>query len=228
MSEIATKTATKVYVFRPPKEYCTPALRRYAGGGWIPDDGKVDLAFVSGNQALYVDPPNHEGILWQWHDEKWVWHCHVRDPQQGWGRAISMRERDDHPNGKASRAAMDEACKHFGCASGHGVSPIRADDFGDIWDCDTMEKVVPPENPTCFLCMDNGRGHRLLKALEETKDAKWSMEDAQEELRKTRVRVYDLEDEVETYRESVRERAQALKVIVRELGHVPVKAILER
>jgi len=217
-----------VYVFRPNKPY-VPTLR-YADGKWLPDNGQPDLAFIDDRDApfaLYVEIPNYDGILWSWvtKEHGWLWHYYVKDSQIGWGNRIPDKIRDQHPNRIACKSAMDYLCKGHGCANGRDSNPHNAEDFGDIWIKDTMEKVLPPRAPICYLCMDNNRGHRIQKSLEAVRKTRSELDYSVDDYVKTEARLYDLEHEIKSNRESLHDKALALKEIVHEQG-LPVGAIL--
>ena len=79
--------------------------------------------------------------------------------------------RDQHPNEIAFRSAMNK------CSSIHGVANGRCVDLtinnewikrGLLLVKSTMQPIKPPDNPICFLCLNNGKGH-LSDALESKK-----------------------------------------------------------
>ncbi|KKL27800.1 hypothetical protein LCGC14_2381550 [marine sediment metagenome] len=160
-------------------------LLRYADGNWIPDDGKPDLAFLEGVIAYGVSLPHSANILWQWEDidlsrsflpdedlrrhHARGWHyqtinnTHWQDYR--WGSF--GKSRDEHPNEIAHKSAMDKCCSLHHLANGRGADLTIDNEWtrrGFLWIKSTMQPIKPPENPTCFLCLDNGKGH-LLDAL---------------------------------------------------------------
>jgi hypothetical protein len=120
---------------------------------------------------------------------------------------------------------MDYLCKEHGCANGRDVNPHNAEDFGEIWIKDTMEKVLSPSNPMCYLCMDNSRGHRMQKALDDLRKSRGDFDESIDDFEKTQAKLEDLECDIRHNREDLHNNALALKEIVHEQG-LPVAAIL--
>lgn len=155
-------------------------LLRYANGNWIPDDGEPDLAFVQGVFAYGVDLPYYTNILWSWRDLETA-HQHLPDDLKrkvyGWHHMtignkphydFHWDERNQHPNEIAYRSAMHKCSSIHGVANGRSIRIDQDSEWikrGLLYVKSTMARVVPPDNPVCFLCLDNGKGH-LLEALE--------------------------------------------------------------
>ena len=169
----------ETYLFRP-LEGSGPWLR-YADGLWLPDDGEFDLAFVNADQpiALGVSLPSYEGVEWVWRDlaatraaigvdedaRVDAWHTQVRDPAEGAGNHVPFHGHieQSHPNVQAFRAAMDKSCEMYHCASGLGPHFV----LGNPWITAGLvrtfagETIREPEAPACFLCANDGLGHKL-------------------------------------------------------------------
>jgi len=202
----------ETYVLRP-LEGSGPWLR-YAGGLWLPDDGEFDLAFVNAVQpiALGMVLPSYEGIEWSWRDlaatraavgvvdecaRVDAWHTQVRDPAVGDGRYVPFQEK--HPNGRARRAAMDKCCQLHHLASGRGPHF----QLGDAWIAAGLvhtlagETVREPESPTCFLCANDGLGHKLRYLKAERERLESSLAYARERADKLELDLAGERDEVE-------------------------------
>ena len=178
------------YVFRPtPGNNLTQVLGkgswlRYGGGLWVEDDGEFDLAFVSMQTpvALGVKIPYRDNLEWEWMDmdvavaatgvenaEKSLirpWHIQIHDPTKGWGEHHGIgSERDSHPNEIAHRSAMDKCCQLHGCANGRGPHFVLPDawvEAGLLRITRYLLPILAPANPVCYLCLNDGFGHKLL------------------------------------------------------------------
>lgn len=166
----------KTYVFRPlPSD--NKGWLRYNGGDWVPDDGKPDLAFARPGLALFAELPHLDNILWSWRDldekHRYRWHYALVDPalndtgnpiETSWIGGVL-------PNAIAGNVAMNKASKlSGGGSSGDGprtYGPNEWIEAGLLWTIgsesnpDELVPVKAPENPVCYLCLDDKRGHKL-------------------------------------------------------------------
>ena len=205
-------------------------LLRYADGKWIPDDGEPDLAFVHGVFAYGVKMPYSTNILWSWRDldlslsylpenlhrHTRGWHyltignTHWEDYR--WGGFGEGR--DKHPNTLAHNSAMSKCCSFHGCANGRGPEltlPNVWIERGLLWVKSTMEPIKPPDNPVCFLCLNNGKGH-LLEALESKKyDLEASIEDDWKAHNKAEIDAIDYKESAENAEERLKDIEQQLR-----------------
>jgi hypothetical protein len=184
---------------------------RYADGLWLPDDGQYDLAFVSTQRpiALGVALPVWDGVEWSWRDPKTAyaavgvesslvnsWHRQVVDPTEGDGNYVGAR--GQHRNGVAYEAAMDKCSKLHSCGNGRGPRF----ELGDEWFAAGLvrtlsgETVRPPEHPVCYLCANDGAGHKLLYLRAWQEDAESKLDYARERVEKLRADLAEEQDEV--------------------------------
>jgi hypothetical protein len=205
----------ETYLFRPLEG--SGRWLRYAGGLWLPDDGEFDLAFVNADQpiALGVSLPGYEGIEWSWRDLAATravigvvseyaavdaWHTQVRDPAEGKGNHVPFygHIEQSHPNVYAFRAAMDKCCELYHCAGGRGPHF----DLGDPWIAAGLvrtfagEVVREPEAPACFLCANEGLGHKLRYLKAERERLESALAYATEQVDKLEIDLYHQKDEV--------------------------------
>lgn len=186
---------------------------RYAGGQWIPDDGEYDLAFAHGVFALYVSLPDYSNVIWSWRDmeltKSWLperlhkyakWHhCYTVD-NSPFSRDYHW-DNSQHPNEIASESAMHKVSSMHDCANGRGAYLVSESPGETPWLKEkriliqsTMQPVLIPENPICYLCLDNGKGHQI-EALQSYKEQLESdIEYAEEAKAKAEVDIYDFED----------------------------------
>ena len=205
-------------------------LLRYADGQWIPDDGKYDLAFAHGVFAYGVSLPDYTNIIWSWHDmaltQSWLperlrkyakgHHCYTIDntpfdQQYHW-------DNSQHPNEIAIKSAMDKVCSMHDCANGRGAY-LTSENKGDVpWLTEkrvliqsTMQPVLIPENPICYLCLDKGKGH-LIEALQSYKEELESdIEYAQETINKAESDISDSEYIINKAKEKLPEVVEEIK-----------------
>ena len=222
----------ETYLFRP-LEGSGPWLR-YAGGLWLPDDGEFDLAFVNADQpiALGVSLPSYEGVEWSWRDlaatraaigvdedaRVDAWHTQVRDPSEGKGKDVPFRGavEQSHPNIQAFRAAMDKCCEQYHCASGSGPHFV----LGNPWITAGLvrtfagETIREPEAPACFLCANDGLGHKLRYLNAERERLESSLDYARERAGKLELDLAGERDEVDRLTERLSAFDSLLKMEV--------------
>jgi hypothetical protein len=197
-------TATE-YGYRHDQE----RMLRYADGQWLPYNGEYDIAFAHGVFAYYVSLPDYSNIIWSWRDlaltrsylPKYLHkyakahHIYTTDnlPMHSW-------DNSQHPNEIAGKLAMDKVSSIHGVANGRG-SYLCSESPNEIpWlkgkhvlIQSTMQPVIIPENPICYLCLDNGKGH-LIEALHDYKEQLESdIEYAQEDIGKAESTIADSE-----------------------------------
>jgi len=156
----------ETFVFHPI-EYHTNMLR-YAGGKWIPDDGQLDLAFVYKENgfpfAEYVDLPYYTNILWSWLEllkGERIWHYYTTNNKYWYDYPFTRR--DKHPNEVAGRSAMNKCSSLYHCANGRGIGIDEDNKYiqkRKLIILSSGKPVTKPQNPVCFLCLDNNLGHR--------------------------------------------------------------------
>jgi len=203
-------------------------LLRYASGEWIPDDGKPDLAFVHGVFAYGVNLPYSTNILWSWRDleltRQYVsgelsrfyisgWHFQTINNTHWKDFRWDSHQRDSHPNTIAKKSAMDKCCSMHGCANGAGPELTLPNAWIErelLWIKSTMKLVKAPDNPICFLCLNNGKGH-LLEALRSKKS---SLESAIEYNWKAHQKA---EKDVIDYKDSAEDAEERLKDIEQQI-----------
>lgn len=206
-------------------------LLRYANGQWIPDDGEYDLAFAQGLFAYYVGIPNYSNIIWSWRDitltrnylpeylHKYAKAHHLCTtdnlPMKHWNN-------DQHPNKVAGDSAMHQVSSIHGCANGRGAYLTSESPSEIPWLKEkrvliqsTMKPVEIPQNPICYLCLDNGKGH-LIEALQDYKEKlEIDIEYAQETIDKAETDIADSEY-------IIREAKDNIPKIQRELNDLGV------
>jgi hypothetical protein len=188
-------------------------MLRYAKSKWIPDDGEYDLAFIQGVFAYGINLPHNSNLLYSWRDivttRKWLEPCKLEKFTTSWHyQTIDNKElvyweskdRDNHPNEIASRSAMNKCSSINSVANGRCIDLMSKTDLphrqGDIYIQRTMQPVSAPENPTCYLCLDNGKGH-ILEALAQYKDNLESdIADYQREKDRAELKIYDCEKDI--------------------------------
>lgn len=155
-----------VYEFRPLEGVLRGAVRRYADGEWIEDDGEYDLAFIASVGApicLFVSLPYERNIEWSWLTAHWTvpqplhprgdpWHYSLREGETKWGGDWGSRQ---HPNALAGDSGMRALSSQHGCSNGFHVDFDLADRTlkeGLFRDRDTKEVVTIPESPSCMYC----------------------------------------------------------------------------
>jgi len=223
MAEKENYLLKETFIFRPfnrcegsgitatPYKYKheSQGLLRYADGQWIPDDGEYDLAFAHGVFAYYVSLPDYSNVIWTWRDieltksflpeylHKYTkaHHIHTADnlPMRHW-------DNNQHPNEIAGESAMHKVSSIHGCANGRGAYLCSESPSGAPWLKEkrillqsTMQPVLMPENPICYLCSDNGKGH-LIEALQNYKEQlELDIECAQETIDKAKSNIADSE-----------------------------------
>lgn len=205
-------------------------LLRYANGQWIPDDGEYDLAFAHGIIAFGVHLPDYTNIIWTWYDmaltrswlperlHKYAGGHHLctvdntpHSQDYGW-------DNSQHPNKVAMKSAMDKVCSMHGCANGRGayITAERSDDTPwlqqrRILIQSTMQPVLIPEDPICYLCLDNGKGH-LIEALQSYKETlEGDIEDAKQTISKAESDIADSEYVIRKAEEKLPEIAGELQ-----------------
>ena len=152
----------QVYLFRPlgfPRNGCDNLLR-YAGGKWIDDDGKPDLAFVHKSQpyVYMIDMPYKDNLLWTFrtgpecegHPNKNPWHYVL----SGGKKPRHWVGRNKHANVMAGSAAMTKCCKLHSVANGNGVDFNPSDktmQAGLVW-VFGGDVVTIPSQVKCYLC----------------------------------------------------------------------------
>jgi hypothetical protein len=204
-------------------------MLRYADGDWLPDDGETpDLAFVTNTHAsapfaFYVTMPYYTNLVWGWRDielerrivgrelEKFVYGWHHQTTNNKDCYDYRWQERDKHPNEIAGRAAMDKCCSMFSCANGRGANLTHEEPEspyftkGLLWVKSTMTPLKKPENPACFLCLDDAEGHKREASRRRYEDILSSKTDAEERLDKVEIELYDIKDELEHYAKKLEE-----------------------
>jgi len=216
----------EVFVFRPFEKVDL----RYAEGKWIPDDGEPDLAFIGPSYgppyAFYINLPDHTNILWSWmsseESKKWVekeldryvspWHYYTID-NEPWDD-YHWDKRNKHPNEIAGRAAMDKCCNIHHCANGRGITIDSENDNirqGKLWIRRTMERVIVPKNPICFLCLYDGQGHILNALRYKRSQFESDLELAQKCYDKALSDELDYEGNIEFYTKELAELNQIIK-----------------
>ncbi|KKN07675.1 hypothetical protein LCGC14_1064480 [marine sediment metagenome] len=209
-------------------------LLRYAGGQWIPDDGEYDLAFAHGVFAYGVLLPDYSNIIWSWRNmvlvrswlperlHKYAKAHHFYNINNTPFSQDYHWDNSHHPNKVAMKSAMDKVCSLCGCANGRGAYLTSEQDVFVQWLAEkrimiksTMQPVLIPENPTCYLCLDNGKGH-LIEALQNYKEQLESdIEYAEEAKSKAELAMYDSEDIIDTAKGRLPEVIEELQ----ELGN---------
>jgi len=191
-------------------------ILRYANGEWIPDDGEYDLAFAHGVFAYYVSLPDYCNVIWSWRDleltrsylpeylHKYAKAHHIytsdNEPMHQW-------DNSQHPNKLAGKSAMNKVSSIHGCANGRGAYLCSESPSETPWLAEkriliqsTMKPVLIPENPVCYLCLDNGKGH-LIEALQDYKEQlECDIEYAQETINKAESDIADSEYTIRGYR----------------------------
>lgn len=206
---------------------------RYAEGKWIPDDGEYDLAFAHGVFAFGVNLPDYSNIIWSWFDidltRRWLpkhlhkyaggHHCYTID-NTPYSQDYQW-DNSQHPNEIAMKSAMNKVVSIHGCGNGRGAY-LTSENKGDVpWLREkriliksTMQPVLIPENPICYLCLDNGRGH-LIEALQDYKEMlEYDIEQAQDTINKAESDISDSEYTISKAKEKMPEVVEELK----ELG----------
>ena len=162
------KTEKIVYEFRPLPDFFAGEFRRYAEGGWIPDDGEYDLAFIGKARVGYyscclmVEARGHEGILCAWLTTHWTenvskhpkgnpWHYALREGFSDWGLS------SDHnsENRRAGDSGMSKMASECGASNGSHVEFNIADKHiaaGLLRNRETKEVFVWPEGMKCMYC----------------------------------------------------------------------------
>lgn len=206
-------------------------LLRYADGKWIPDDGEPDLAFVYGAIAYGVSLPHSTNILWSWVDfdlsrsflpeylkryHVKCWHYQTIN-NTDLGDCRWDKGRNQHPNEVAHRSAMDKCCSIHGVANGRRVDLTIDNEWikhGLLHVKSTMQPIKPPDNPVCFLCLENGKGH-LLDALKGKKSNLESDIEYNWELHnKAEIDVIDYKDAAENAEEQLKDIESEIKALV--------------
>lgn len=181
----------ETFIFRPLHPGSN--LLRYAKGKWVPDNGKLDMAFVYRDVrgfpiAEYVKLPYYTNILWLWKeiiDGRLTWHYCTTDNDYWYNH--NYGERDEHPNEIAGRSAMHKCSDLYSCANGHGIDIDEDNDYirkEKLIIVSTSDSIVKPTNPICFLCLNNKYGHRLdainLKKAELERDKRHYQDEIEE------------------------------------------------
>lgn len=211
----------ETFIFRPLKEH--HGMLRYADGSWIPDDGQPDLAFIYRDThpvVEYVRVPYYTNLLWQWNeiiDHRGKWHYCTTDNEH-WD-AFYFDERKQHPNEVASDSGMSKCCDMFGCANGESISIIEDNDYikqGRLIIKSTGEPVRKPDNPVCFLCLNNEYGHRLQKLQRQKEEIEANIENYTDEIRRAESDLADAQDSLERTNQQLVEVNDLLKIIQEE------------
>ena len=226
----------KGMIVRPDGYEHPNEILRYAGGKWIPDDGEPDLAFIHGVFYYGVNIPNSTNILWEWSDAdltesflpKYLhkvaksWHYYTLDDTP-FGDEAYQWDNSNHPNKIAVESASNLVCKLHGCANGVLANILSEGKYKDDIKCirdkliliqSTMKPLTMPENPTCYLCKDNGKGH-LFQALESYKeDLEYRLEENQESINKAESTIADCEYENEKCQEELKEVNEELNKLM--------------
>lgn len=196
-------------------------LLRYADGRWIPDDGEPDLAFVEGVIAFGVHLPHSTNIIWQWRDlelsRQFVspelhrnvtgWHYQTINSTRWQDNQWDYKERDEHPNGIAFKSAMDTCCSFHGCANGRGPDLTQMNPWierGLLMVKSTMQIIKPPDNPVCYLCLDNGKGHLLEALISKESDLEAEIEDCWRLHNKAELDAYDYKNAAESAEDNLK------------------------
>lgn len=203
------------------------SLHRYANGTWIPDDGEYDLAFAHGVIAYYVSLPDYCNVIWTWRDlvltrsylpeylHKYAkaHHIHTSDnePMHHW-------DNSQHPNEIAGKSAMDKVSSVHGVANGRGAYLCSETPDNTPWLKEkrvlvqsTMQPILIPDNPVCYLCLDNGKGH-LIEALEDYKEQlECDIEYAEEDISKAESTIADSEYVIYKAKEKLPEVIEELR-----------------
>lgn len=166
MKDIMNPLLKETLIFRPLTPHAN--MLRYAGGEWIPDDGKLDMAFIYYADAPIVecvDMPYYANILWSWWEAGEcgrLWH-YCTTNNQGWENC-RFEGRREHPNEIAGDSGMKKCCDLYHIANGRSISITSDNEYiklGKLIIQSTGLSVIKPENIACFLCLNNGYGHRL-------------------------------------------------------------------
>lgn len=213
-------------------QHSKQGLLRYADGQWIPDDGEYDLAFVRGVIALGMHLPDFPNVIWSWNDIE-LTHCWLPDKLHKYARGHHFFtvdnspfsqdyhwDKSQHPNAIAMKSALDKACSMHGCGNGRGAYLTSEGKRDEPWLSEkriliqsTMQPVLIPENPICYLCLDNGKGH-LVEALQSCKEQlEADIEYAEEEITKAQSNIYDNEYIIEKANEGIPEVIEELKAL---------------
>jgi len=214
-------------------DHQTQGLLRYANGKWIPDDGEYDLAFAHGVFAHYVSLPDYSNVIWTWRDinltrsylpeylHKYAQSHHIytsdNQPMRHW-------DKSQHPNARAGKSAMDKVRAIHHVANGRGAYLCSESPSEIPWLNEkrmlvqsTMKPVLIPENPICYLCLDNGRGH-LVEALQDYKEQlECDIEYAEEDIGKAESTIADSEYIIYKAKEKLPEIIEKLKALGIEL-----------
>lgn len=200
----------ETFVFRPlPGQ---TGMLRYADGAWIPDDGKPDLAFVAyadAPLAFYVDMPYHTNILWGWNEivkGKRLFHYQTIGDED-WGNHY-WDDRSNHPNEIAGRSAMDKCCNLYRCANGRGIPLTRDTEYiraGALLIQSTGLPVKAPENPICYLCLNEGRGHYLAELRSKRAQLEADIENFEDDIEASERKLEDAKGALEYAEEQLKE-----------------------
>ena len=217
-------------VFRP---IFKGSMLRYAEGQWLRDDGHTpDLAFVSLENgppfAFGITIPSSANVIWTWRDIELTRQLVGKDLEQyidyGWHTqtvdnaedliGFSWDEQRKHPNQVAHDAAMDKCCELFSCANGRGPSLTYQEDLDPYWDNGllwiqrTMQPLTKPTDLVCYLCANDGYGHKLAASRRRYEDFTSNKLDAEERISKAETDLYDAQDELKNYIERITELQQ--------------------
>ena len=204
----------ETFEFRP---FTKPTLR-YANGGWIPDDGRPDMAFIlSSPTVVYVQMPYLTNLIWEWNEvtnHKEIRHYCTTDNQPWDNRR--WEERNKHPNEIAGKSGMDVCCKFHSCANGRGISLTQDNEYLRhhlIIIQSSGKPVIPPKNPVCYLCLNDGRGHYLKSLWQRLWDATSNKE--------------ALEIDLGAYESQLLDAEYSLEVVTKELESVKALLVAE-
>lgn len=161
-----------VYEFRPLQDFFIGAVRRYANGAWLPDDGEYDIAFIGHARSdnyrypccLYVAYSHQKNIVAGWTTGHWsayeplhpggnAWHYSLKDGETEWGGDWGGR---NHLNKKAGDSGMSKMSSENGCANGRSVDLRKPNDkhilAGLVRDHTTKELFQFPGRLVCMYC----------------------------------------------------------------------------
>lgn len=216
-------------------QHQSQGLLRYAQGQWIPDDGAYDLAFAYGVFAYGINLPDYTNIIWSWYDigltlswlperlHEYASGHHLYTIGNTPFNQDYHWDNSQHPNEVAFKSAMDKVCSIHHCANGRGahLTSERKDDVPWLREKrvliqSTMQPVLIPENPICYLCLDNGKGH-LIEALQSYKEhLEGNIENARETISKAESNIADSEY-------TISKAGERILGVIKELQELGVK-----
>lgn len=165
--------------------------------------------------------------IWEWNDKKltqsflpeYLWknagHWHYYTIDNTPLDDLYKWDNEEHPNEIAAKSASDKSCKLYSCGNGAMVDIVRENEHKFLNDAiiikSTMQPLTKPENPICYLCLDNGKGH-LLEALKDYKEnLEYEIEDYDNQISKAQSNIYDWEHNKKDALESLDEANKELE-----------------